>query len=130
MNTLFSIFNVLIERYYSMSTKLVFESLIIERPDVLRRNSKDKNTMAKRKSTKRLNGQQHHFKDWATWTPLKNGGELNSPGKENDSCSRSGIRRVPIAINPVLIVMNEKMTASRLQQTCSWSFLTQTFCNG
>jgi hypothetical protein len=51
MNTLFSIYNVLIERYCSMSTKLVFESLIIERPDVLRRNSKDRqliNTMSKR----------------------------------------------------------------------------------
>ena len=50
-----------------MSTKLVFESLIIERPDVLRRNSKDRqliNTMSKRKSTKKTdNGQQHHFKD-------------------------------------------------------------------
>jgi hypothetical protein len=50
-----------------MSTKLVFESLIIERPDVLRRNSKDRqliNTMSKRKSTKQTdNGQQHHFKD-------------------------------------------------------------------
>ena len=57
MNTLFSIYNVLIERYRSMSTKLVFESLIIERPVVLRRNSKDRqliNTMSKRKSTKRL----------------------------------------------------------------------------
>jgi hypothetical protein len=57
MNTLFSIYNVLIERYYSMSTKLVFKSLIIERLDVLRRNSKDRpliNTMSKRKSTKRL----------------------------------------------------------------------------
>jgi hypothetical protein len=67
MNTLFGIYNVLIERYYSMSTQLVFESLIIERPDVLRRNSKDRqliNTMSKRKSTKKTdNVQQHHFKD-------------------------------------------------------------------
>ena len=45
----------------------------------------------------------------------KNGGELSSSGKENNS--RSGIRRVTIATNPVLIVMNEKMTGLRLQQT-------------
>ena len=47
----------------------------------------------------------------------KNGGELSSSGKENNSFSRSGIRRITIATNPVLIVMNEKMTGLRLQQT-------------
>jgi len=54
--------------------------------------------MAKRKSTKHT----YKTKDRVTRTPLKTGGELRFPGRESNSYSTSGTRRVNLVTSPVI----------------------------
>jgi hypothetical protein len=59
-----------------------------------RKSKKDWNIMAKRKKDKRTNNNLQNTtqktKDWATWTPQKNGNELGCCGWISSSCSASG----------------------------------------
>ena len=59
---------------------------------------KEKVQKDKQRSTKH----SHKTKDRVTRTPLKIGGELRCSGRENSSCSTSGIHRVNQVTNPMI----------------------------
>ena len=81
----------------------------------------------KTEDKQRFTKHTHKTKDWVTWTPLKTGGDLRSPGRVGSSCSTSGTSCVNLVTNPVINHEwgkdGEVFTTSR---TYPWSFGTLT----